>query len=262
MRRTPKIPPEFRSFRPRDCPEGDKHPWCMESRNVYELPGLENEPKLFSSESMVFADGREAPEWPFGDWDCDALLVMQDAAPWDAIQHRVEQQPEPHRDPFSQRNFVEEPTAGGAQTNQYLVRFARHLRCRKLAGNAMIGILKPPGEYSTRKTDVLLMECPWIRGHCIDVIRWVLDAKRTPYLKLVACLGKPALDVVCEAVGVPGAMKSSLATERGRAEKVGRLHVAHTWHPRPTAWRTRVPEGVVEDTWRRMARESGIPFSH
>lgn len=256
MRRTPNIPLALRSFHPRDCP--DKHDGCIGSRNVYELPGLEDEAKLFSSERMVFSRGQEVLNFPHRgnviDWDCDALFLMQDAAPWDAIQERVVQH---HPDPFSQRNFIEEPRAGGAQTNRGLHDLARHLRCRKLAGNAMIGILKPPGEYSTRDIDVCLMACPWIRGHCTRVLRWVIEEAQTPNLRLLACLGDAAFEFLSEALLVSKEVKRELAAERGSTATVGRVRLSYLWHP------SRAPHGGMqraEAAWRRMAHESGIPF--
>jgi hypothetical protein len=209
---------------------------------VYELVDLENEPKLFSSERMVFADGREVPEWQFGDWDCDALLLMQDSAPCNAIQERVGR----HPDPFSQRNFMEEPRAGGSATNRELVRFARRLSCRKLAGNVLIGILKPE-RYQRPIGD--LLACAWIREYCLGVIRWVLDANQTPNLKFVG-----------QALGLPEATSAALDAERGSTVQAGRLLVSYVWHPQPQAW-ARVGRAVAEEAWRRMARESEIPFT-
>src|SRR2546422_655570 len=102
--RTPLLPKFIRDFRPADCPQ--KHPWCRASKNVYEL--VANETKLFGTERMVDSTGREVPEWAFGDWNCDMLLIMQDAAAVDGIAARVGK----HPDPFSARNFWDEPSAG------------------------------------------------------------------------------------------------------------------------------------------------------
>jgi len=146
MRRTPRLPKCIRGFKPSSCPY--KHKWCLQSKNIYELPGLENERKLFGTERMVDCDGNEVKEWRFGDWNCDLLLLMQDAAPVDDILARVQA---PHPDPISARNFWEEPNGGGARTNRNLHSLARGIEYRKLVGSALIGILKPSTKPKTSK---------------------------------------------------------------------------------------------------------------
>ena len=159
--------------------------------------------------------------------------------------------------PHPRFNFIEEPQAGGAATNRELHTLARHLRCRKLAGSALVGILKPPGRYSTRKVDRRLMACPWIRNYCTRVLRWVIEKEQTRYLKVVACLGNAAFSFVCEALNLSMEARHRLAMEKGSTARAGRVLVSHLWHP------SRSPEGGRSRAalaWRRMADESGIRF--
>jgi len=252
MRRTPNID-RFRGFSPQNCPF--KHPWCLASRNVYELGGLTAESKLYGSERMVDHLGREFPTWQLGDWDWDALLLMQDAAPHDPIAARIGK----HPDPFSARNFIEEPRAGGAQTNRNLHELAGHLECRKLAGSVFAGVLKPGTDYSGSVGK--LLNCPHIRTYCLNVLRWVLneDGRSTP--RTICCLGEHAFEVVCELLDISVCERARLNRVRGSITQVGRFNIAYLWHP--SRWpRSRYwPPGgrvVAEAAWRRMADETGI----
>jgi|GEM_PF-1921073 len=252
MRRTPSID-RFRTFRPRDCPH--KHPCCLESRNVYELPGLERESKLFGSERMVDSLGREVAEWRLGDWDWDVLLLMQDAAPHDEISARVGD----HPDPFSARNFFEEPQGGGAQTNRNLHELASHLDCRKLAGSALAGVLKPGSDYSEPVDE--LLTCPYVRAYCLDVLRWVLDEDGRTMPRTICCLGGPAFELVCELLTISENVQARLRRDRGSITRVGRFNVAFLWHPsRWPSSRYWPPGGrvVATEAWHRMATESGL----
>jgi hypothetical protein len=233
---------------------------------VYELEGLSGETKLFGSERMSDRIGQEVlnlqhrgrhVDWRFGDWDAEILLLMQDAAPHDGIRDRVGT----HPDPFSARNFIEEPRAGGAQTNRNLHELASHLACRKLAGSAFAGILKGKDDYSGSVEK--LEECPWVRGYCIRVLRWVLDRKTTKHLKVVVCLGVTAADFVSEALAIDESEAELLRRERGGAIRAGHLLVSHLWHP--SRWpngRYWPPGGrkAAEAGWRRMAQACGLPW--
>jgi len=230
-KRTPPLPKFIREFRPAECP--DKHPWCLASKNIYELPGLTDESKLFGTECMVDATGREVSEWAFGDWNCDMLLLMQDAAAVDGISARIGK----HPDPFSARNFWDEPSAGGAATNRNLYNLARNIQCRRLVGSALIGILKPGSDYSGS-----IRECEYVRNHCLRTLAWAMDAKQTPNLRTVVCLGTKASDFVSDLLS------------RGLVD-ASRFRVAHLPHP------SRYPAGgipVATAAWRRMATESGV----
>lgn len=260
MRTTPSIPTSFREWKPSNCPHA--HCGCRASKNVYEIKGLEDERKLFGSERMVDRSGSEVSQhpykgtvvsWDFGDWNCDAFFVMQDAAPWDKIAERVDV----HPDPFSARNFIEEPRAGGAATNRELQRFAAPLRCRKLAGSALIGVLRPGAKYSGPVPD--LLTCDFVRDHCAGVLNWVCRESVTPNLKVVACLGNAALDFVVDAFAVSRADRRKLETNRGATVQMGRLLIANLWHPQPQAW-SGVGRVEVESAWKRMALEAGIPY--
>jgi hypothetical protein len=199
MKRTPRLPKCIRGFKPSRCPY--KHKWCLKSKNIYELPGLENERKLFGTEQMVDRDGNEVKEWRFGDWNCDLLLLMQDAAPVDDILARVQAQ---HPDPISARNFWEEPNGGGARTNRNLHNLARGIECRKLVGSALVGILKPstkPEDKQTKKGSDYsnrLKECPYVRAYCKKALEWVIKRTSKVNLKTVACLGDKSFDFVSE----------------------------------------------------------------
>jgi hypothetical protein len=231
MKRTPRLPKFVREFRPSNCPS--QHPWCLAGKNVYELPGLQNERKLFGTERMVDFAGREVREWAFGDWDCDMLLLMQDAAAVDGIAARVGK----HPDPFSARNFWDEPSAGGAATNRNLYNLAHNIQCRKLVGSALIGILKPGSNYSGP-----IRECQYVRNHCLRALAWAMEPKQTPNLKTVVCLGTKASDFVSDLIG------------RGLVD-ASRFRVTHLQHP------SRYPAGgipVATAAWRRMATESGF----
>ncbi len=251
MRRTPPIPDELRRFSPQRCP--DRHPWCLASRNVYELPGLEGEQKMFASERMVDRKGREVLDWQFGDWDCDVLLLMQDAAPWTAIAERVGV----HPDPFSARNFREEPQAGGAATNRELLRFSKPLDCRKLPGSALIGLLKPGTGYSGSIEG--LTRCNHNSRHISAALRWVLDPATTPNLRLLVCLGKPAFARVAEILKIERTVLERLDRERGSIARHGRIAVSYLWHPQPQAWSAVGREAVIA-SWQRMAQEVGISW--
>jgi hypothetical protein len=228
-KRTPELPAFIRDFRPADCPH--KHPWCLASKNVYEL--VTNESKLFGTERMVDASGREISQWAFGDWNCEMLLLMQDAAAVDGIAARVGK----HPDPFSARNFWDEPSAGGAATNRNLYNLAANIQCRKLVGSALIGILKPGANYSGP-----IRECSYVRDHCLHTLAWAMEAKQTPNLRTVVCLGTKASDFVSDLIN------------RGLVD-ASRFRVAQLPHP------SRYPAGgipVATAAWRRMATESGF----
>jgi hypothetical protein len=260
MRRTPLLPEHFRDWKPSRCPHG--HVGCLASKNVYEIRGLESERKLFGSERMVDSQGRDVVgrqykgadvTWEFGDWDCEAFLVMQDAAPWDKIAERVGH----HPDPFSARNFIDEPRAGGAASNRELVRFSAPLRCRKLAGSALIGVLRPGNNYSGPIPD--LLQCDWVRKHCADVLHWVTHESQTPNLRVVACLGVAALDFITQSLHICPQDKAALENNRGCTVRSGRFRISYLWHPQPQAWSS-VGRSTAEAAWRRMAAEAGIPY--
>jgi hypothetical protein len=216
---------------------------------VYELAGLASEGKMFGSERMVDRAGREVPTWQFGDWDWDVFFLMQDAAPHDKIAERIGK----HPDPFSARNFFEEPRAGGAQTNRNLHELANHLDCRKLAGSAFVGVLKPGEDYSGPVDN--LFDCPWIRGHCRDAIGWVFEEAQASRQRTICCLGGPAFELVAEILAIGDAEKSRLGRERGSTAAIGRFRVSSLWHP------SRWPPGgrqVAHAAWKRMATESGL----
>lgn len=251
MRRTPNID-RFRLFRPRDCPQ--RHPWCLESRNVYELPGLEHETKLFGTERMVSRAGQEVEDWKYGDWDWDIFFLMQDAAPRDAITIRLGT----HPDPFAARNFREEPQGGGAPTNRNLHDLASHLKCRKLAGSALVGLLKPGKNYSGN-----LFSCPHISAHCNDVLRWVLEEELTKRRKTICCLGKHAFDTIVDLLGMAENDRQRITSQRGAVASIGRFNVAYLWHPRSWPTRCYFPPGgraVAEAAWKRMAAEAGLEW--
>lgn len=260
MRTTPTIPIGFRTWKPSLCPHG--HSACRESKNVYEISGLQHETKLFGSERMVDSHGHEVigqaykhatVSWEFGDWDCDLLVVMQDAAPWNKIAERVGN----HPDPFSARNFIDEPSAGGAATNRELQRFTSPLKCRKLAGSALIGVLRKGIEYSEPIPD--LLDCDWINGYCTNVLRWVINRSTTPNLKTIACLGRTAFDFISQVLAISSSDKTTLEQTRGSTIQRDRFRVSYLWHPQPQAW-SKVGRESVERAWRQMALESGIPY--
>lgn len=231
MRRTPRLPKFIRKFSPANCPY--KHPWCLGAKNVYELIGLEKERKLFGTERMVFSDGTESNGWAFGDWDCDMLLLMQDAAAVDGIAERIGK----HPDPFSARNFIEEPRGKGATTNRNLYNLASTIDCRKLVGSALIGILKPGSDYTSR-----IANCPYVRNHCLHVLAWVLNPKQTPNLKSLACLGQEASQSLSE-------------LQASELVDCNRFRMTELWHPR--YW----PSGgkaQVTAAWGKMAAASGF----
>ena len=231
MRRTPRLPKFVRDFSPAKCPY--KHSWCLAAKNVYELPGLEKERKLFGTERMVYSDGTEVTDWAFGDWDCDMLLLMQDAAAVDGIAERIGN----HPDPFSARNFIEEPRGKGATTNRNLFNLATTIDCRKLVGSALIGVLKPGSDYSSR-----VAGCPYVRDYCVRVLAWVLNPKQTPNLKSVACLGDKASQFLWY-------LQTSNLVDWSR------IRVTELWHPR--FW----PSGgkaEVTAAWNKMAAASGF----
>jgi hypothetical protein len=228
MRRTPRLPKCVRDFSPSECP--DEHPWCLATKNVYELPGLERERKLFGTERMVYSNGREVQEWTFGDWDCDMLLLLQDAAPVDRIASRNAW----HPDPFGARNFIEEPRAA---TNKNLYDLAHGIHCRKLVGSALIGLLKPGSDYSGP-----IRDCSYVTNYCLRALAWVLEPKQTPNLRTLLCLGVKA-----------GQFASEM--QRRRLADFSRFRVTHLPHP------SRYPPGgisVATAAWRRMASESGF----
>lgn len=232
MRRTPRLPNFIRDFSPAACP--DKHPWCLASKNVYELTGLHNERKLFATERMVDSNGEEVKEWAFGDWDCDMLLLMQDTAPVDAIAARVGK----HPDPFSARNFWNEPSAGGACTNRNLYNLAHRIQCRKLVGSALIGILKPGLNYSGP-----IRECRYVQDHCLRTLSWVLDPKQTPNLKTVVCLSRKADDFVSD------------IQQRGMVN-FSRLRIERL--PHPSRYSLYGSKQAAENAWIHMATQSGF----
>jgi hypothetical protein len=160
---------------------------------------------------LDYSRGDRLYDWRFGDWDCDVLFLMQDAAPCDKIAERVGR----HPDPFSARNFVEEPRVGGAQTNRNLHDFASRLNCRKLAGSAFIAILKPGEDYSGPVE--ALGRCPCVRGYRLNVLRWTLEKEQTPNLRAVVCLGAPALEFISEALALEGRALTRLSRQRGGA---------------------------------------------
>lgn len=231
MRRTPTLPSWIRRFRPSECP--NQHSWCLHSKNVYELPGLEDEQKLFATERMAYCDNREVEWWKYGDWNCDLLLLLQDTAPVDGIASWIGK----HPDPFSATNFIEEPKGKGAATNRNLYNLSHGIECRKLVGSALIGILKPGSNYSGP-----IRECSYVRDHCLRVLAWVMNQEQTPNLRTVLCLGKTASSFVSD------------IQRRGLVD-CDRFRVEQLRHP------SRYPRGgrpVVTAAWNRMATESGF----
>jgi hypothetical protein len=225
------LPDFIRGFVPSNCPY--QHLWCLQSKNIYELPGLQNERKLFATERMTDRNGREVEWWRLGDWNCDLLLLLQDTAPVDGIRAWVGK----HSDPFSATNFVEEPSAGGARTNRNLYELSHSIECRKLVGSALIGILKPGSSYSGP-----IRECQYVRDHCLRVLAWVMNRTQTPNLRAIVCLGKTATDFISH-------------IQRRDLVDCSRFRVAHLPHP------SRYPPGgkpVATAAWNRMAIEFGL----
>jgi hypothetical protein len=231
VRRTPTLPSWIRRFRPSDCP--NQHPWCLHSKNVYELPGLEDERKLFATERMVDCYGHEDKEWEFGDWDCDMLLLLQDAASVEGMEKYIGN----HPDPFSATNFKEQ-TKDGARTTDNFYKLAHGICCRKLAGSARIGILKPGQKYSGR-----ILECQYVQGYCLGVLAWVMHREQTPNLRAVVCLGTKSFDYI------------SKIKRRGMVD-CGRFWAVKLTHP--ASWNPPGYSREATTAWNRMASEFGF----
>lgn len=233
---------------------------CSNSRNIYELPGLAGESTLFGSERMTDADGNEILNrmisgvrynWELGDWDWDVFFLMQDAAPCDEISERIGTHPYP----FSARNFIDEPRGGGAATNRNLHKLAQRIPCRKLAGSALIGLLKPGKDYSGKFRP--LLGCPWIRDYCKTALEWVLSENDNRRPKAVFCLGGPALDLIAEILSIDDATKMMLTRDRGSVTNIRNFTVSHLWHP------SRWPPGGrrhAYECWKRAVLGSGLPW--
>lgn len=229
--------------------------------NVYQLPGLENERKLFGTETMVWSDGRTVRDWSFGDWNCDLLLLMQDAAPVYGIAERVGK----HPDPFSAQNFWEKPGAGGAKTNKKLHELAATVNCRKLAGSSFIGILKPPATApgaNEKRSDYSgpISNCPYIKKYCLDVLTWAFGKAKN--LGTIACMGQKPFQFASEIFDLSAAEMGQLQNVRGSLVARDRFRVSYLGHPgwfgHPSHWGFGGGEAALA-AWNRMVRESRFP---
>lgn len=234
VRRTPVLPDWIRSF---------SDPACT---NVYELPGFERERKLYGTEILVGRDGVEESSWRYGDWDAELLLLAQDAASVDNIKQRIGQ----HPDPFCALDW--RCNTDGMEANRNLHWLAQQVDCRKLYGSAFAGLLKhgmrsdPPP-----KSDA-------IRMHIRKVLQWVTDPAQTPNLRIIACLGNPARDLVADTLVRDRHSRAMLKHGVGSTIRAGRVRVIHLMHPSrinqgkggcgPRAWAS----------WQRIASECGF----
>lgn len=215
MRSTPSPLPEFiTSFR------------RLPYKNIYEICPAEQ--LLFGTETL------------YGDWECDLLILGQDAGPADEFE-RLRDAGHPH--PFAHREFRPgfpryDPAAGrgGAGTNETVHRLSERVECRKLYGSAMIGLFRPGQNYHGA-----LPKPGLVRDHCVRVLRWVLDPEQTRNLAAVMCLGTLAADFAQRAIA-----SSSLA----KPPRVFRT-------PHPAAHAQAGKEQNVLPTWRAMASEMG-----
>jgi len=198
---------------------------CGSFTNIYEL--CPDETRLYGVESL------------YGDWDGEVLLLAQDFAPRQLVLDRI-------ADPNDRRPFRHSPKV---PTNTNLQQLADPLRCGKLYGNALGGLLR------NSDSDAL----PSLRddtAHLLKVLRFACE--HMPNLRGIACLGTVAWDLCTEAFGIAGADRTEHMNERRSVDVGGVLLFAHA-HP-ARVWSNRGKANAVED-WRRMAETLDIGYN-
>ena len=216
---TPMIPPWIRTF---------SHPGYI---NVYSLPRLGNEQKLFCTETL------------FGDWDAPTLLLAKDAAPAHVIRTRIEQN---DADPW--RHGVRGRDPMGYRTNERVMEIAQLFLGSKLYGSALAHMLKENEQTSGSLAD--FYSGGPLRDHLKRVLEFVVTNMCN--LEAIVCLGNEAYGLVSACVGTPGA--SVLPTGQCVQLELFKRQVllAKLYHPaRPFAggWAARREE------WRAVARQ-------
>lgn len=208
-------------------------PECITS---YRQPPYTNIYDICPDERLLFGT-----ETLYGDWDCDLLILGQDAGPADEFE-RLRDAGHPH--PFAHREFRPgfpryDPTAGrgGACTNATVYALAERVGCRKLYGSAMIGLLRPGENYHGTLPKPTL-----VRDHCVAVLRWTIDPERTGNLVAIMCLGTLAADFARRAL-------------RAGSPLAKPPRVFHT--PHPAAHAQAGKERNVLPAWRALAHEMG-----
>jgi hypothetical protein len=195
-------------------------------RNIYELcPG---ETRLYGTESL------------YGDWGGELLLMAKDFAPSQLV---LDRQAAGDPRPFHHTNWVREPMAPGARTNRTLHRLAERIKCGKLYGSALAGLLRTDGRLSGA-----LSEKPQIGEFVHEVLRFTIS--QMPRLAGIACLGVDAWEWTTQALGLAGyswgehrARREPLVTAKG-------IRLFALAHP------SRTPGGreMVERDWEVMGR--------
>lgn len=195
MRSTRPLPPSFRRF---------SHPGY---ENVYALPGLRDERKLYCTETIP----------GLNDWDAPTLLMAQDAAPVDVIKDRIRRG---ESNPW--RHGVRGDSMGWP-TNERVQDLANRIRGSKLYGSVLAHMLKI-GE-----------ELPELRGgllhdHLQRVLEFVVGDMTN--LQALVCLGNiPHQLVASWADDVRTAAKLPV----GGCEEVGllgrRVLLCRLYHP-------------------------------
>ena len=227
MIETPAIPEWIREF---------KHPGYT---NVFSfLPKCE---RLYGTETL------------FGDWGAEVLFLAKDAAPTHVIKSLAEKEAEKGKDVCGAWRHAQRGDAGGFRTNEQLVILANEIQCSKLYGSATANMLCDDPRWSRALPD--FKNGP-LHDYLIEVLRWVVDKKQMPNLRVIACLGADAWHLTCNALDLTcnalDREKESIKSRKYRDEdkyivgKVGDREIAATSHYHPAA---RVSKEEKKRSW-------------
>jgi hypothetical protein len=213
---TPPIPRWIRDYR------------ATSYRNIYEF--CPKETRLYGTESL------------YGDWGGTLLLLAKDFAPSSLVEQRRQTGDER---PFHHTDWRTEPKGPGAQTNRNLEQLVEPIRCGKLYGSALAGLLRSDGKVSGA-----LSEKKEIGQFVREVLRFTIS--HMPNLRVVACLGVDAWTWATEALGCGGLLDWSDHREKRKpVVTADGLRLFALAHPSRTPGR----KAKVEGDWEALGRE-------
>ena len=211
---TPPLPNWIRDFH------------CDRFTNIYEL--CPDETRLYGTESL------------YGNWDGEVLLLAQDFASRTVVERRItEGDPRPYR---------HEPKM---MTNRNLMQLVDSMRCGKLYGSALAGLLRNSASNSGT-----LPPIDSIRPHLVRVLGFVRE--HMPNLRGVACLGRLAWELWAKAFGVDVGDWAEHLNQRKPVDAGGVLMFAQA-HP-ARVWSQRGGKENAFEDWRRMAERLGLEY--
>lgn len=176
--------------------------------NVFSIPELANESKLYCTETLL------------GDWSGETLILAKDAAPAHVILDRIKSgEPDPWRHGVRGRDPM------GFQTNERVKELADLIKGGKLYGSALAHLLKEDERTSSSLSD---FHTGPLREHLECVLGLVV--KTMPKLRAVICLGNEAHDLVSSiAAGAAAGLQVGQCSNSTLFER--ELVIARLYHP-------------------------------